>query len=277
MTDINSYIRSMSTTLYDKCWWIDKIPPEIDTVVDFGCAQGDLAAMIDRICPGHFSYIGIDNSPEMLERARQNHEERFPDMPALFFEDVTEAEGIFDPDHSILVMNSVMHEIFSYMDYENVVQLLMQLCILQRFQYIAFRDMHWTASMQEHTFAPDIFDKVRRSDKHSKWEQVVSRAWESSAFFLDPTQFALHEFLLKYRYDANWDREVNERYLWGWVSRLFDIVDRVGYDLLDLYEVELQNEFFIPFIRDRIRKDFGFDYPCNTHCKLLLRRREDEH
>ena len=113
----------------------------------------------------------------------------------------------------------------------------------------------------------------------------MSRAWESSAFFVDPTQFALHEFLLKYRYDANWDREVNERYLWDWVYYLFNYVGTVEvddvctaeYDLLDLYEVELQNEFFIPFIRDRIREDFGFDYPCNTHCKLLLRRRKDEH
>ena len=43
IVDINTYLRSMSTTLFDKVWWIDKIPDDINTIVDFGCAKADLA------------------------------------------------------------------------------------------------------------------------------------------------------------------------------------------------------------------------------------------
>ena len=72
ITNLVTYINSMSVTLYDKCWWIDKVPESINTVVDFGCAGGDLAFMIERIMPNRFLYVGVDNSPVMLDMARHN-------------------------------------------------------------------------------------------------------------------------------------------------------------------------------------------------------------
>ena len=49
MTEIHNfdiYLKRMAATLSDKCWWVDRLPPDIDTVVDYGCAQGDLAAYL---------------------------------------------------------------------------------------------------------------------------------------------------------------------------------------------------------------------------------------
>lgn len=110
--DIDSYVRSMSATMYDKCWWVDKISPEIDTVVDFGCAQGDLALFLDRFNPGKFKYVGVDNSQEMLSLARHNHYLHFGKSDSLFCQELSSAIEKCNPSKSVLVLNSVMHEIF---------------------------------------------------------------------------------------------------------------------------------------------------------------------
>ena len=36
------YLKRMRVGMYDKCWWVDKLYPEVDTVIDFGCADGSL-------------------------------------------------------------------------------------------------------------------------------------------------------------------------------------------------------------------------------------------
>ena len=76
---------------------------------------------------------------------------------------------------------------------------------------------------------------------------------------------ALNEFVLKYRYDANWARESKEIYLWPWI----DLIYRYGTE----YYINFENDFYIPFIKDKIKEDFGFIYPQNTHKKLLLKMR----
>ena len=44
--NMHIYMERMAATLTDKCWWVERMPPEIETVVDFGCAQGDLAIYV---------------------------------------------------------------------------------------------------------------------------------------------------------------------------------------------------------------------------------------
>lgn len=52
----------------------------------------------------------------------------------------------------------------------------------------------------------------------------------------------------------------------------WDISGRIngyGFDLK--YDRYFEERFYIPFIRDRIKWDFGIDYNVPTHIKLLLR------
>ena len=67
ITDLQVYLNRMDAALFDKCWWIDKIPAEINTVIDFGCASGNLKAMIDHLAPRKYFYIGIDDSQTMRD------------------------------------------------------------------------------------------------------------------------------------------------------------------------------------------------------------------
>lgn len=252
-TDISNlitYINSMSVTLYDKCWWIDKIPENINTVVDFGCAGGDLAIMINRIAPNHYSYIGIDNSPLMLNLA--NHNFSLHNLSTRFFPNLTTALEYINPKNSILVLNSVVHEIFSYLSKEERLNLF-NLFFRNDFAYIAIRDMYPTDDLTGEE--EEEWDRIIRT--HPKWKDFC----KSPVFRKTPSY--VQEFLLKYKYDVNWARECNEQYLWNW-----DLYIKSFF-----YETIFTNNFFIPFIQDNIKKDFGQSFKKNTHKKVLLRLR----
>ena len=257
ISNLVTYINSMSITLYDKCWWIDKIPDFIDTVVDFGCAGGDLAFMIDRIMPNRFLYVGVDNSPIMLDMAKHNFD--LAGKKVLLFDNLKTAASRVDRSSSILILNSVIHEIFTYLDADESDELF-NLIFHSGFRYIAIRDMHkfhqnfnWTLNH----LIDDYIERIKSHPKYGiKWAQFIQY------YEAENSCCALNEFVLKYRYDANWARESKEIYLWPWI----DLIYRYGTE----YRIDFENDFYIPFIKNKIKEDFGFDYPRNTHKKLLL-------
>ena len=260
ITNLVTYINSMSITLYDKCWWIDKVPDFIDTVVDFGCAGGDLAFMIERIMPNRFLYVGVDNSPIMLDMAKHNFD--LAGKKILLFNNLKTAVSRVDRSSSILILNSVIHEIYSYLDADECDELF-NLIFHSGFRYIAIRDMHkfhqnfnWAADR----LINDYIAKIQSHPKYGlKWAQFMQN------YEAENNCCALNEFILKYRYDANWARESKEIYLWPWI----DLIYRYGTE----YCINFENDFYIPFIKDKIKEDFGFIYPQNTHKKLLLKMR----
>lgn len=262
--DIASYVSGMSTTLRDKCWWIDKIPAEIDTVVDYGCAQGDLAIMIDRLAPNRFRYLGVDNSEEMLALARHNFGFHRPaPIRTQFFRELSEAASCCDPGKTVLVLNSVLHEIFSYLSNAEQKILFSQVFGLG-FRAIAIRDMY--APVFKYPYHPSV-DAVLAAIQQSR-HAILWKEFFRTYPYANMTPLAITEFLLKYRYVSNWSREVREIYLWPWATSL--LLD--GYFDAGGYQIAADEGFSIPFIREKIREDFGFDWPYQTHRKLLLCR-----
>lgn len=264
INDICSYISSMSNTLIDKCWWIDKIPAEIDTVVDYGCAQGDLAVMIDSLAPNRFRYIGVDNSEEMLALARHNFTFHRPaPIQAQFFRELDEAAACCDPGKTVLVLNSVIHEILSYLSPAEQKILFSQLFGLG-FRAVAIRDM--VAPVFEYPYHQSVYDALAAIQKSS--HALLWKEFFRTYPYANMTPIAITEFLLKYRYVSNWSREVRETYLWPWATML--VLD--GYLDSGAYKVVVSESFSIPFIREKIMHDFGFDWPVDTHRKVLLCR-----
>ncbi len=262
IVDTNTYLRSMSTTLFDKVWWIDKIPSDIDTIVDFGCAQADLAVLINRIMPGRFHYIGIEESGVMAQLAGKNLRYHVPGtweiLPSLLA-----ASESNDFKNSVLVLNSVLHEVFTYKSESEIQSLMSQIQDLG-FSCIAIRDM-----------CPSRFDLYDHINANCAiLSSLYGDLWREYEKFRIETKIAgvtydedtwLPEFLLKYRYKANWEREKREKYLWNIPKKL------TQYGLLDKYEIRFENRFYIPFIRDKIKEDFGIDWDYPTHIKLLLK------
>lgn len=259
--DIQSYINSMSRTMGDKCWWADRIAPEIDTVIDFGCANGDLAVYLNRLCPGRFRYIGIDNSPEMLAMAKHNHFLHFGLYDSRFCRELSELKDLsfggrrLEPGRTVLVLNSVMHEILSYLPDTVSDELFREMAEELGPAAIAVRDMY-------------LYDIAGKIDC-GFFNRTVGRTPYAGSwveFSRDHRELVeeerILEFLLKYRYTNNWEREKREKYLWDWMPRFGE--ERRG------YAVSYDSAFYIPYIRQRIREDIGLDLTVNTHRKVLF-------
>lgn len=266
ISDMESYIGSMSKTLYDKCWWIDKISDEIDTVVDYGCAQGDLAVMINRVDPSkRWKYIGVDSSQEMLAIAKHNFAFHFTEIDAAFTNDISEALSIIDPGKTVLVLNSVLHEIYSYLS-EHDQDILFNKLFRSGFKYVAVRDMYRGAALN-YQFDYDLLEAIESSDYNKKWEAFKEICKQRNDESSQDDRLQLQEFLLKYRYDANWQRESREQYLWNWFKSL---VDKKYVCFSSPYDCVFRNEFNIPFLSQRVEQDFGCYWKEPTHMKALF-------
>lgn len=244
IADISAYLKRMDASLLDKCWWIDKIPDEITTVADFGCAAGNLKSMIDYLMPRRFRYIGIDNSAEMRRLCQEKNIEVYRSIEAL--------PSDIDPDRTILVMNSVIHEIWTYLSIGEVVSLQHQISRC-KFKYIAIRDMDWGHPQYE-----DV-DDIVKTFEHSVYAQQWQYLYEHD--YRD-VHTCIKEFLLKYWYTENWERERDERYLWD--------ISSIAHGF-EYYIEEFEDHFYIPYVRDRAITDFGIVSNECTHIKLLMK------
>lgn len=254
--DYDLYNEAMKKTMFDKIWFLDKIPSTITTIVDFGCADGSLIKFIDSLFPNRFHFVGIDNDAEMLERAKKNlnsdEKKHYTLLNSL------NEFTCYDTKNAILVLNSVVHEIFSYCSYIDKMEILNTINRLG-FGYIAIRDMHYIADTID-TLIISAMKEVFLSKETEHYRQ-----WENLNYHSDVKNTVI-EFFLKYRYKTNWDREVNERYLWDWYCEFVNKLTR--------YKIEFKQDFCIPFIYTRFQEDFDFKIPkFNTHKKVLFKCR----
>lgn len=252
--NLNVYLARMDAALLDKCWWIDKIPASIDTIVDFGCASGRLKAMIDLLAPRTYKYLGIDNSPEMRTECAKKGIRAYTSL--------YDAAARVEPQNTILVLNSVIHEILSYTENIDDIFNLFDQMTEYGFTYIAIRDMYVTPGVVDYR---SVFTQILNSPYKEQWHQFQAAVQNRIGIITDP-QFYTKEFLLKYWYKENWDRECNEQYLWDW-KNCFNLL--VGH-----YGIEYENDFYIPFIKNKVKQDFDYDFNMNTHKKLLLKRND---
>jgi hypothetical protein len=77
----------------------------------------------------------------------------------------------------------------------------------------------------------------------------------------------LLHFLLKYRYNKNWFRELRENYL---PITLEDMLSRIP---TDSYSYDYYDHYVLPFIGRSVKKEFGITLKEPTHIKLILKKK----
>lgn len=245
------YNNRMQNTLQDKIWFLDEISNEINTIIDFGCADGELFKTIEKKQPNKFYYIGIDNDEMMRLKAKTNLQ-FIADRVDIFssLEDLK----LFDIplNNCILVMNSIIHEIYSYCSY------IERMNIFKRIRnsgikYIAVRDMHLITD----DCGGYIANFCNLSNKH----QELFKQSKDYVYHQSNVNQTL-EFLLKYFYQENWEREKRERYLWDWSEEFQSILHN--------YQTKKHIPFSIPYLANKWKNDFGIEFNYYTHRKLLL-------
>lgn len=249
--NLEVYNSNMKKSLIDKIFFVDKV--EATRFVDFGCADGTMIGFLKQIFP-EFSYLGYDISTEMLEVAKKAN----PSIPFVStWEQVHEFCGK-SHDETALILSSVIHELYSYCSQEEI-ENTWSLVFDSGFEYVVIRDMMASSSAHRQSNINDIA-KITRCLPYVKIEEFEGN------FGSIRDNYNLLHLLLKYRYVANWEREVKENYL----PLNFESFLRL---IPSKYEIIFCEHYTLPFLRSQVSKDLGINIVDNTHAKFILRRK----
>lgn len=249
--NITSYNVEMRKSMIDKIVFMDKINAQV--IVDFGSADGSTIAFMRAIFP-EITYVGFDISEEMNTLARRNN----PDVKFFSNWDELREYTLGLAGSKAVVLNSLIHEVYSYGSPEDVEVFWSRVYDSSLFKYVCIRDMCVSDSITRKS-DPLAVIKVRKHYDPQTLAQF-ERKWGSIN-----ENWALVHFLLKYRYKTNWQREVNENYLPISFEELIRLIP-AEYEPVDF------KHYVLPFTRRQVREDFNIDLQDPTHLQLILER-----
>lgn len=258
IVDYTTYDTEMRKSMIDKLFFLDKI--EAEMFVDYGSADGALFGIIHDIFPDSgYTYVGYDIDLTMNHTAMAKH-------PFAYFTD--NWQNVADQVRTSLsleaktcvIANSLIHEVYHY-GTDSDVEEFWQRLFTTGFDYIVIRDLclaeSYSTTMLDHDQV-----RVKADQKHL---EDFENIWGSIA---NPKN--LIHFLLKYRYNDNWSREVYENYFPYTLEDVMQYLAKFG----NQYEIEFLEQFALPFNVRTVRKDFGIEIgEIKTHMKLILRKK----
>lgn len=250
ISNLTLYNDGMQKSMQDKLFFLRHIKPdEIDTIIDYGCADGTLLSLINN----GWKKIGIDMNHEMLQIAQKK-----VDNGEFICENNLPVIRTARP--CMLNLSSVLHEIYSYGTQQDVETFW---CALSQsnYKYIVIRDLITDVNDDILANKQDI-EKI----KNSKWNELIAE-FEQNHGSIKYQKNLLH-FLLKYKYTENWNREVKENY--------FNLsVDELLEKIPNNYEVSFVKTYCLPFVKHSIERDFQINVHDTTHIQLILKRKEN--
>jgi len=254
--DLNVYEDSMSKSINDKLFWLDHIDiKNWRSVVDFGCADGTTLIELNKLVTGRKIYIGYDIMEEQLKRALENSFKNDRQMEVNWTNSFRYAQEAADAGNSLLMLNSLIHEVYSYCD-EKEINLFWGRVLSSGFKYITVRDMAYFHSMDYYKFYPADYcrcDKHQLNDYDSYWGDLSSCK-------------GLTHFLLKVHYKENWERELRENYFPLSSEEIINKFTSAG------YKISYQKEFTLPYLNQYAEEEFGIIVDWPTHLKLICEK-----
>lgn len=243
-TNIESYNVEMRKSLIDKVFFVDKIDAEV--IVDFGCADGTLIEFLKTIFP-EVEVIGFEIEKEMIEICKRKKLNVTNDWDRVL--------KFINGRKSALILSSVIHEVYSYSN-PSEIDIFWSRVWNSGFDYVAIRDMMVSGSASRASDPLQVarIRQVFDTNKLREWEDIWGSLNEN---------WSLVHFLLTYRYETNWSREIRENYLPINVEKFLNLID-------NKYLPEFYEHYTLPFLRREVHKTFGFDLQERTHIKIVL-------
>ncbi len=257
--DLAHYTQEMLKPLLDKMFFLDKVCADTHLFVDYGCADGVMAGPLKMFLP-HARYIGFDLNPEMLAHAKAQH----PD--GMFTNTWAEVEAVLsktrmDGQKTCVILNSLIHEVYAYLSPPEIQTFWDRIWGRHGqigFDTVSIRDM-MLAHASSRPSDPLSVSRVRQifaPAKIQQWEQQWGTLHEN---------WSLVHFLLTYRYEANWERELRENYFPMALEQFFSLVPRE-------FSAIYAEHYCPPFMRRSVKADFGITLSDPTHLKILFER-----
>jgi hypothetical protein len=189
----------------------------------------------------------------MLKLAKENI-----DKPNVFFTSTFPKMESNNFD-TLLCLNSVIHEVYSYSGEEDINTFWKQV-FDSNFKWITIRDMCPDQFASEYIIDDDTMKKFKRrcdprrlGDYETIWGEIKSEA-------------DISHFLLRYKYLDNWARECKENYF---PISINEILAKVP----ENYKVRFQYSFTLPFLKNWCFEELGVTLTCTTHIKFILERK----
>lgn len=245
--DYAIYNYRMKKSLLDKMFFLDKFFEPIETIVDFGCADGELIEEMKHLFPD-YRYIGYDIEEEMLKIAREKNEDvEFYDK----WKDIK-----VDFNKSLLNISSTIHEVYSYGTEEDI-KVFWNNVFNSGFKYICIRDLMISENLTQNVKDEDIETIRKYNPKTLKEYEDI---WGS---IKDKKNFV--HYLLKYKYIENWSREVRENYFPITLEKLLSLIP-------NNYRITYSDHYTLLYTSHQIKTDFGIKLDEKTHFKLILKK-----
>lgn len=172
-------------------------------------------------------------------------------------------------DVLILIFNSVIHEIYSYGGIREA-KYFKSLFNDAIFDYIVIRDMIPSENINRLSDDDDMNKVHYWVQNHvsitGKPFTDLLKEFEKFWGSIDNNKSLVH-FLLKYRYDDNWQREVAENYFPMYRKDLLSLINPLQ------QEIVYQEHFILPYIKQTIQKDFDITLRDNTHFKIIIKNK----
>ena len=275
--NLTFYNEQMRKSMEDKLFFLKQLPAEDNYVfVDFGCADGTMLNILSDMLdsnPRKYSYIGYDISDTMINLAKSNfHGDANTDIH--YFNDWNDVEkqlktyiaqsGWYVQKKFVLILSSVIHEVYSYSNMKQILEFWHHVTNTN-FDYIVVRDMCPTKDIDRPTdkFMLHTLNNIIRD--HKPYNTLIND-FEAIYGSIENNKNFMH-FLLKYRYQINWEREVKENYFPIYVEDLLNAITGE-----EKYRIMYMKRFIVPFIKQQIYKDFRVDIKDFTHIKAIFKK-----
>lgn len=264
---IASYNNAMSKNIDDKLFFAKFLPKYPMLIVDFGCADGSLISKMyelfdDREFGTLIKYIGFDISEEMINLAKSKFNYCTNRVKFTSNWDEVEKELLSYTEYKVLILSSVIHEVYSYGTEESV-RVFWDRVIHSGFHYICIRDMMYSEDMDRSTNSVKLANWFKHfPKKFSKAYEDFVNVWGNAG-----NNKNLIHFLLKYRWQINWQRELNENYFPIELNTFLSKFE-------SMYNQTYLERFRVPFLEECWKKDFDITIDDYTHIKAIFERKK---
>ena len=275
--NLTFYNEQMRKSMEDKLFFLKQLPAEDNYVfVDFGCADGTMLNILSDMLEHNkhkYSYIGYDISDTMINLAKANFHGN-ADTDIHYFTDWEDVEKqlktyitpgtYYEQKKYVLILSSVIHEVYSYSNMKQILEFWHHVTNTN-FDYIVVRDMCPTKDIDRPTdeFMLHTLNNMIRD--HKPYNTLIND-FEAIYGSIENNKNFMH-FLLKYRYQINWEREVKENYFPIYVEDLLSAITGE-----EKYRIMYMKRFIVPFIKQQIYNDFRVDVRDFTHIKAIFKK-----
>ena len=266
--NILSYNANMAKGMEDKLFFLNKINFKKDgsyLFVDFGCADGTLIDNLYSIFDNlgiHTYFIGYDISDTMIELAKTKFTHYTSSvMFTSSWDEVNKTIEKYSNMESILILSSVVHEVYSYAECQDDIDLFWHHVLDTGFNYICVRDMMAGKDIN-HTPDIDISNFIDNNFPHFSAKRRYMQDFVFHYGSLNENKNFIH-YLLKYRWTINWNRELNENYFPIYVEDFLKCFE-------EQYNIAYLERFKVPFLEKCWKEDFDIEIKDNTHIKIIF-------